>query len=145
MIEWKLVYHILGISKTCSNITRSILAETCNNNEQWIAKQEHEQVLRGSETIIRFFYERGNPYKVFGPKELHNFISNQVVPRNKSCWILPFWGNGSKNYMIFFEVFLKKGKKVCWHYKANQSATIFAKNQKDLTKNVMLQIHPWYH
>ena len=63
--------------------------------------------------VFDFLNERGNLCKVVGPVKLHNFILKQVVPSDKSDYILSSLIHGSKNYLKFLEErFLKKEKKL---------------------------------
>ena len=61
--------------------------------------------------VFDFLNEGGNPYKMVGPVKLPRCISKQVLPSNKSDFILSFLENGSKNYLkLCEERFLNKEK-----------------------------------
>ena len=111
MTEWEFAFHeVLDISRSYSNITRSVLAETdaktLNKELESKNMKEYYEVVK---QVFDFRNERGNPYKVVGPVKLHHFI----VSSNKSDCILSFLENGSKNYMKFREErFLKKEKRL---------------------------------
>ena len=98
----ELVFHeVLNISKSYSNITRSVLAETyaATLNKELRSKnmKEYYEAVKQIFDFFFFFNERDNPYKMVGPVKLHYFISKQVVPSDKSDCILYFLENGSKN------------------------------------------------
>ena len=67
--EWELAYHeVLDISKSYSNITRSILAETdatALNNE--LRSKNMKEYYEAVKQVFDFLNERGNPYKVVWP------------------------------------------------------------------------------
>ena len=113
--EWELAYHeVLDISKSYSNIKRSILAETdaATLSKEFRSKnmKEYYEALK---QVLDFLIERGNPYKVVGPFKLHHFISKQVVHSDKSDCILSFFEDVGKNYLKFREErFLRKEKKL---------------------------------
>ena len=68
MTEWELVYHeVLDISKSYSNITRSILAETnatTLNKELRSKNVKHYQ--EAVKQVLDFLNKTGKPYKVVG-------------------------------------------------------------------------------
>ena len=73
--EWELACHeVLAISKSYSNITRSILVETDTTklNKELLSKNM-KKYYEAVKQVFDFFNERGNPYKVTGPAKLHHF------------------------------------------------------------------------
>ena len=138
MTEWEFAFHeVLDISRSYSNITRSVLAETdaktLNKELESKNMKEYYEVVK---QVFDFRNERGNPYKVVGPVKLHHFILKQVVSSNKSDCILSFLENGSKNYLKFREErFLKKEKKLADTIKQITVPKFLQKNRKTLTEN----------
>ena len=127
--EWELAYHeVLTISKSYSNITRSILVETDTtklNKELW--SKNMKKYYEAVKQVFDFFNERGNPYKKNGPAKLYHFILKQVVPSDKSdC------NYQQKLLKNSWRAFSEKRKESYWHYKANHCATISAKKSESL-------------
>ena len=144
MTEWELAYH---------RFLTSVKAAVSSQDQFWQRQMQRHwkrnceaKTLRSSMkqwTSFWCFNERHNPYKVVGPVKLHHFISHQLYPAiNQTAYCL-FWGMGAKITWNFVKSVSALPKKIWRHYKANHSATSFAKCRKALSEIVMLQIHPW--
>ena len=111
--EQELAYHeILDFRKSCNNITRSVLAETVATTlNKGLQSKNMKEYYEAVKQVFDFLNEGGNPYKMVGPVKLPHVFQKQVLPSNKSDFILSFLENGSKNYLKFCEErFLNKEK-----------------------------------